>query len=197
MNPDSEVGGLIWVEGWYQGQYEKFHRIIFLSHILHWPFPSIDFYIANKIFELTNCENNFLRELPLFKLQIILFRIKNKPNTLTFEWKFLFNTSYTFELITSVFHFKLFKLYSSILKCVNLIEIRFYAYRYASSLYVLWHTIFETTAQIPEVGFGGKYGYLRANTDICPVFVLSANNQHWLLVVIGHAKTNILQQNIW
>ena len=154
--------------------------------------------------------------MPLFKLQIILFRIgfknisnnvdlyndvrnffKNKPNTLTFEWKFLFNTSYTFELITSVFRFKLFKLYSSILKCVNLIEIRFYAYRYASSLYVLWHTLFETTAQIPEVEFGGKYGYLKANTDICPVFVLSANNQHWLLVVIGHAKTNILQQNIW
>jgi len=26
--------------------------------------------------------------------------------------------------------------------------------------------IFETTAQIPEVEFGGKYGYLRANTDI-------------------------------
>jgi hypothetical protein len=30
--------------------------IIFLSHILHWPFPSIDFYIAKKIFERTNCE---------------------------------------------------------------------------------------------------------------------------------------------
>jgi hypothetical protein len=42
---------------------------------------------------------------------------------------------------------------------------------------------FETTAQIPEVEFGGKYGYmrantifegkyeyLRANTDICPVW---------------------------
>ena len=25
---------------------------------------------------------------------------------------------------------------------------------------------FETTAQIPEVEFGGKYGYMRANTDI-------------------------------
>jgi len=32
---------------------------------------------------------------------------------------------------------------------------------------------FETTAQIPEVEFGG-YGYMRANTDIgiCPVFAL-------------------------
>ena len=62
---------------------------------------------------------------------------KNLPKTLTFEWKFLFNTSYTFELITCVFRFKSFKLYSNILKCVNLIEIRLYAYRYASSLYVL------------------------------------------------------------
>jgi hypothetical protein len=28
--------------------------------------------------------------------------------------------------------------------------------------------MFETTAQIPEVEFGGKYGYLRANIDIGP-----------------------------
>jgi hypothetical protein len=27
---------------------------------------------------------------------------------------------------------------------------------------------FETTALIPEVEFEGKYGYTRANTDICP-----------------------------
>ena len=41
------------------------------------------------------------------------------------------------------------------LKCVNLIEIRFYAYLYASCFLVLWHIIFETTAQIPEVEYGG------------------------------------------
>jgi len=52
------------------------------------------------------------------------------------------------------------------LKCVNLIEIRFYACLYASSFLVLRHIIFETTAQIPEVEFEGKYGYMRANTDI-------------------------------
>ena len=75
IKPDSEAGGLIWVEGWYQGPYGKFHVIIFLSHILHWPFPSIDFYIAKKIYEQTNCENKSLRELPLFNLQIFLFRI--------------------------------------------------------------------------------------------------------------------------
>jgi hypothetical protein len=47
------------------------------------------------------------------------------------------------------------------LKCVNLIEIRFYAYLYASSFIVLGHIIFETTVQIPDVEFEGKYGYLR------------------------------------
>ena len=52
------------------------------------------------------------------------------------------------------------------LKCVNLIEIRCYAYLYASSFIVLGHIIFETTAKIPEVEFGGKNGYMRANTDI-------------------------------
>ena len=64
-----------WVEGWYQGPYGKFHVIIFLSHILHWPFPSIDIYIAKKIFELTNYVNKFLKEFPLFNLQIFLFRV--------------------------------------------------------------------------------------------------------------------------
>ena len=34
------------------------------------------------------------------------------------------------------------------------------------SLYFDIIIIFETTAQIPEVEFGDKYGYLRANTDI-------------------------------
>ena len=68
------------------------------------------------------------------------------------------------------------------LKCVNLIEIRFYAYLYASSFFVLGHIIFETTAHIPEVEFGGKYGHMRTNTDICPVFAL--NNQHGLLAII-------------
>ena len=65
---------------------------------------------------------------------------------------------------SELFRFKLFKLYSNMLKCVNLIEIWFYA----SCFFVLGHIIFETTAQIPEVEFGGKYGYMRANTGICP-----------------------------
>ena len=51
------------------------------------------------------------------------------------------------------------------LKCVNLIEIRLYAYLYASSSFVHGHIIFEITAQIAEVEFGGKYGTMSANTD--------------------------------
>jgi hypothetical protein len=53
-----------------------------------------------------------------------------------------------------------------ILKCVNLIEIRFNAYLYAPSFLVLSHIIFENTAGIPRVEFGGKCRYLKANTDI-------------------------------
>ena len=75
IKPDSKAGGLIWVEGLYQGPYGKFHVIIFLSHILHWPFPSINFYTAKKIYEQTNCENKSLIELPLFNLEIFLFQI--------------------------------------------------------------------------------------------------------------------------
>ena len=50
------------------GRYGKFQVIIYLSHVLHWFFSSIDFYIAEKIFELTNCENKSLRALPLFNI---------------------------------------------------------------------------------------------------------------------------------
>jgi hypothetical protein len=92
-----------------------------------------------------------LRELPLFNLQIFLFRFwfqkytkqcrsvqgRSKlfaKSTLTFEWKFLFDTMYTFELIIP---FQV-KLDSNMLKCVNFIEIRSYAYLYASSFLVLW-----------------------------------------------------------
>ena len=41
----------------YMGRgYGKCHVIIYLSHIYRWLFSSIDFYIAEKIFELTNCD---------------------------------------------------------------------------------------------------------------------------------------------
>jgi hypothetical protein len=81
------------------------------------------------------------------------------------------------------------------LKCVNLIEIQFYAYLYGSSFLVLRYIIFETTAQILEIELGGQCGYMGAYLpmDICPV----ANTHHWLLAIIEHAKTNISQQNMW
>jgi hypothetical protein len=80
-------------EGWYQGSYGKFHVIIFLSHILHWPFPSIDYHMF--------CCNMFVFACPII------------------------------------------------------------------------------------------------DRSQCWLFALRANNQHWLLAIIGHAKTNILQQNMW
>jgi hypothetical protein len=109
----------------------------------------------------------------------------NLPKTLTFEWKFLFNTTYTFELII---RFKLFKLYSNMLKCVNLIEIWFYAYLYVSSFLVLWHIIWDHCADTGS--------WIRGQIQTF-AFAPSGNNQHWLLAIIGHAKTNILQQNMW
>jgi hypothetical protein len=54
------------------------------------------------------------------------------------------------------------------LKCANLIETQFDAYLYASSFFVLGHIIFETTVQIPEVEFEGKYGYLRIFAPYLP-----------------------------
>ena len=61
IKPDSEAGS------WYQSRYGKFHVVIYLSHILHLLFSSIDFNIAEKIFELIDCENKSLRKLPLFQ----------------------------------------------------------------------------------------------------------------------------------
>ena len=170
------------------GRYGKFHVIIFLSHILHWPFPSIDFYIAKKIFCSTCkyfCFESDFKNIPNnVDLYNDVRKLYNLPKSLTFEWKFLFNTTYTFELIIP---FQV-KFYSNMLKCVNFIEIRSYAYLYASSflVYNLWDHCTDTGSWISgEIRiYEGKYWYLR-------------NNQHWLLAIIGHAKTNILQQNMW
>ena len=54
------------------------------------------------------------------------------------------------------------------LKCVNLIEIRFYAYLYASSFLVLWDHYADTRSWIRgEIRIHeGKDGYMRANADI-------------------------------
>ena len=89
--------------------------------------------------------------------------------------------------LSQLFRFKLFHLFSNTLKCVNLIEIQFYVYFYMPSLLVFWHIMFDTTMQTPEVEFGSQISIL----------ALRAKSQHWLPAIIGHAKTNILQQNMW
>ena len=55
---------------------------------------------------------------------------------------------------------------------------------------------FETTVQMPEVELGGKYryGYLRANTDICTV---GQNNQYWLLAVFVFACPILARSQCW
>ena len=117
--PDSKAGGLILVEGRYKGRYGKFHVIIYLSHILHWPFSSTDFYIAEEIFELTNCENKSFKRVAfvllanIFVLSLVSKRYQTMLIcTMTLErvckiyprrWHLngnsYFNTTYTFELI--------------------------------------------------------------------------------------------------
>jgi hypothetical protein len=63
INPDSEAGGLIWVEGWYQGRYGKFHVIIYLSHILLWLL-----YDRKDLWTDKLRKNKSLRELPFVQL---------------------------------------------------------------------------------------------------------------------------------
>ena len=108
--PDSKAGGLILVEG----RYGKFHVIIYLSHILHWPFTSTDFYIAEEIFELKNCENKSFKRVAFVQLANVFVSslVSKRYQTMTLErvckisprrWHLngnsYFNTTYTFELI--------------------------------------------------------------------------------------------------
>jgi hypothetical protein len=189
IKPDSEAGGLIWVEGWYQGRYWKFHVIIYLSHILHWLFSSIDFYMAEKIFGLTNCENKFLKEFPLSNLQIFLFRVLYKC--------FVKSTQHIdiwmqIPIQDDVYIWANYSV-SSYLNFIPifwnvLIWLKYDFTIFPCTLtYLFWDQVADTRSYIRgQIRiFEGQYGYMRAN------------NQHWLLAIIGHAKTNILQQNMW
>ena len=62
----------------------------------------------------------------------------------------------------------IFKLYSNILKCVNLIEMRFYA----PSFLVLWHIIYETLCATILQRSPAHYG--RRRRDHC------ADNESWI-----------------
>ena len=116
IKPDSEAGGLIPGTICKILCHNLFISYFTLTFFKHW------FYIAEKIFELTNCENKSLRELPLFNLQIFL-------QCCSVQWRY---------------------------------------------------NVFVKSTQDADIWME-----------------LRANNQHWLLAIIGHAKTNILQQNMW
>ena len=85
-------------------------------------------------------EKNLYKICILYNIQILYRFFSISPDktsrycdltkTLTFEWKFLFDTTYIFELFIP---FQV-KLYSNMLKCVNFIEIL----SYASSFLILW-----------------------------------------------------------
>jgi hypothetical protein len=77
-----------------------------------------------------------------------------------------------------------------------MIEIRFYAHLYASSFLVLWDHCADAGSWIRRQIqiYEGKYGYLRANTDICTV---GQNNQHWLLAVFVFACPILARSQCW
>jgi hypothetical protein len=102
--PSFAVGLDMGVSAWWQGQYGKCHVIIYLSHILLWLFSSINFYMAGKIFEqlanifVSSLVSKIYQTMPICTMTLeIVCKIYTK--TLIFEWRFLFNTTYTFELI--------------------------------------------------------------------------------------------------
>ena len=197
IKPDSEAGELIWVEGWYQGRYGKFHIIIFLSHILHWPFPCIDFYIAKKIFELTNCENKSLRA------SICTMTLETVCKIYTRRWH-LNGNSYSTRRIHLSYH--------SVSIYLNFIPICWNVLIWLKKdfIHISMHHLslyFETTAQIPEVKFGVKYGYMRANMDIWGQIRIFApylpwgqiNNTDFQLLLDMQKRTycNKICDNIW
>ena len=128
---------------------------------------------------------------------ILTKTFKNAPewSMITLLQAILFNTHTSYSIrrihLSQLFHFKLFKLW-------NVLIWLKYDYMYHLSKCTLWDHCADT-----EVEFGGKYRHTRANTDIwgqIRIFIdicLEGNNQHWLLSIIEHAKTNVLQQYMW
>jgi hypothetical protein len=112
-----------------------FEPIIPFQVILKWVnLIEIRFY-AYFIIGINTCYQIFYCNMFVFACPIIAasqcwvfalkYRYLNLPKTLAFKWKLLFNTTYTFEPIIP---------FQVILKWVNLIEIRFYAYFHTSFL---------------------------------------------------------------
>jgi DNA-binding XRE family transcriptional regulator len=88
-------------------------------------------------------------------------------------------------ITTWIFPCQLFKLYSNILKCANLIEIRL-CMSLCTIFLIPWHAIFETSAQIQEV-------YFRLNRNIhSNVNVLGRFYKHFLTSLYGSTLFDIV-----
>ena len=104
--------------------------------------------------------------------------------------------SYSTRLIhlSQLFRFKLFKLYYNVLKCVNLIEIRFYSYFYTilpcTLTYNVWHHCTDTGSWIrgPIYIFEGKYRYWHwgqiTNTDFRLLLDMQKRTD-WIKIMIN------------
>jgi hypothetical protein len=187
IKPDSEAGWLIRVEGWYIWKISCHNLFITYSTLT---FFCIDFYIAEEIFELTNCENKSIRELPLLNLQIFLFRVLY--NDVIVFVKSTQDVDIWMEILIQDYVY--IWAYYSVSSYLNFIPIFWLKYDFMHHL-SLYFDIFSLRPLC-------RYRKLNSgtNTDIqgpIRIFALRANNQHWLLAIIGHAKTNILQQNMW
>jgi hypothetical protein len=74
------------------------------------------------------------------------------------------------NILTNILRLLLVRIHCSILRL------------HASSFHILWYHCADTGS------------WIRVQKRI---FTLRANNKHWLPAIIEHAKTNILQQNMW
>jgi hypothetical protein len=212
IKPDSEAGVLIWVEGLYQGRCGKFHVIIYLSHILHLLFSSIDFHTTEKILELTNCEKSCLcSTCKYFCFESGFKKISNNMSicTMTLEsvGKIYPRRSHWMEIpiqhdvyiwvdysFSSYLNF--IPIFWNVLIWLKYDLLNIFMHPFPCTLtYTLWDHCADTGSWIRGKirifegkcwYFEGIYGYLPSgqviNTD---------------LAIIGHGKTNILQQNMW
>jgi len=78
IKPDSEAGGLIWVEGWYQRRYGKFHVMIFY-HIFYIDlFQALTFILQKRSLNWQIAKNKSLRELTVQLANIFVSSLVSK-----------------------------------------------------------------------------------------------------------------------
>ena len=189
---------------------------LFITYFTLTFFSSIDFYIAEKIFELTNCEIKSLKELP-FCFESGFKKISNNVDLYNDVRKVFVKFNQDVDIwmeipiqqdvyiwanysVSSYSNF--IPIYWNVLIWLKYDYMHIFVHHLcAPSFLVLWYNYnlwdhcADTRSWIRgQIRiFEGKYRYWRTNTD----FIMKANSLHWLLAIIGHAKTNILQQNMW